>query len=34
MTADEDLEQLCDRLVDSFGQGRNDDIALVTFRWS
>jgi hypothetical protein len=34
MTADENLEVLCDRLVDSFGQGRDDDIALIAFGWS
>ncbi len=32
MEADEDVEDLCDRLLRRFGQDKNDDIALLAFR--
>jgi CheY-like chemotaxis protein len=32
MRPDEDLEALCDRLLNQFGQNKDDDIALVAFR--
>lgn len=32
LTTGEDLEDLCDRLLQRFGQDKNDDIALLAFR--
>ncbi|WP_199442187.1 fused response regulator/phosphatase [Umezawaea beigongshangensis] len=32
VSRDDDLEDLCDRLLDEFGRGKRDDIALLAFR--